>query len=340
MSRGPNDQSASVSNSGPLIAPAVPEEDRHPSAGTPEHCEGRALEFSPSPGTAVALASAELVAKATPETDDDEPQNALTKKFTAAEWSALREFRSMLPATFTGAFPDRPDASSAPYILWGVTIDPTKPKDPRVSVILMKFLRARNLNLDEAKAMFISTLRWRQSFDVEGAIKEQYPEDVFGGLGKIFGKDKQGHPVVYNLYGAAKDTGAFNDIQRFLRWRVAFMERSIALLDFETVDRAIQIHDYQGVGLFDRTENSKRAASEATSIFQGHYPELLARKFFVNVPSFMTWIFWLFKPLISSATLGKMTVVGSGPRTIGAALLPIIDERELPKRYGGSAEGF
>ncbi|KAI5995430.1 CRAL-TRIO domain-containing protein [Pisolithus albus] len=327
MTGGPNDQSASVSDSGPLIAPAVPEEDRHPSAGTSEH-------------SAVAHASAELVQKTTPENDNDEPQNALTKKFTAAEWSALRKFRSMLPATFTEAFPDRPDASSTSYVLWGVTIDPTKPKDARVSVVLMKFLRARNLNPDEAKAMFISTLRWRQSFDVEGAIKEQYPEDVFGGLGKIFGKDKQGHPVVYNLYGGAKDTGAFNDIQRFLRWRVAFMERSIALLDFETVDQAVQIHDYEGVGLFDRNENSKRAASEATSIFQGHYPELLARKFFVNVPSFMTWIFWLFKPLISSATLGKMAVVGSGPRTIGAALLPIIDERELPKRYGGSAEGF
>ncbi|KAI6142924.1 CRAL-TRIO domain-containing protein [Pisolithus thermaeus] len=188
--------------------------------------------------------------------------------------------------------------------------------------------------------MFISTLRWRQSFDVEGAMKEQYPEEIFGGLGKIYGKDKQGRPVVYNLYGATKDTGAFNDVQRFLRWRVAFMEQSIALLDFETVDQTVQIHDYEGVGLFDRTEKSKRAASEATSIFQGHYPELLARKFFVNVPSFMTWIFWLFKPLISSATLDKMAVVGSGPRTIGAALLPIIDEHELPKRYGGSAEGF
>ncbi|KAI6126482.1 CRAL-TRIO domain-containing protein [Pisolithus croceorrhizus] len=344
MSGGPDDQLSSVvSDSGPVVAPAVSEEDRCSSAGASGHREGKELEVSPTPGTAVADRPAEPVAKATPETrtDDDEPQNALTKKFTTAEWNALRQFRAMLPATFAEAFPDKPDASSTPYVMWGVTINPTKPaEDARVSVVLMKFLRARNLNVDEAKAMFISTLRWRQSFDVEGAMKEQYPEEIFGGLGKIYGKDKQGRPVVYNLYGATKDTGAFNDVQRFLRWRVAFMEQSIALLDFETVDQAVQIHDYEGVGLFDRTEKSKQAASEATSIFQGHYPELLARKFFVNVPSFMTWIFWLFKPLISSATLDKMAVVGSGPRTIGAALLPIIDERELPIRYGGSAEGF
>jgi hypothetical protein len=54
----------------------------------------------------------------------------------------------------------------------------------------------------------------------------------------------------------------------------------------------------------------------------------------------MTWIFWLFKPLIPAATLSKMSVVGSGAHTIGKALLPIISEKELPERYGGEAVGF
>lgn len=30
-----------------------------------------------------------------------------------------------------------------------------------------------------------------------------------------------------------------------------------------------------------------------------------------------------------------MSVVGSGPATISAALLPVIDKAEIPKRYGG-----
>lgn len=48
--------------------------------------------------------------------------------------------------------------------------------------------------------MFISTLRWRQAFDVEGLVKEQFPQDIFGELGKIYGKDKGGHPVSYVDY--------------------------------------------------------------------------------------------------------------------------------------------
>lgn len=107
-----------------------------------------------------------------------------------------------------------------------------------------------------------------------------------------------------------------------------------------------------------RDANSKQAASEASSIFGSHYPEMLVsalfssrslcaflmcpqyKKFFVNIPSYLTWIFWLFKPLISAATLAKMSVVGSGAHTIGRSLLPIIEKEQLPQRYGGQAKGF
>lgn len=73
------------------------------------------------------------------------------------------------------------------------------------------------------------------------------------------------------------------------------MEKSISCLDFETIDQTVQIHggshpyfaheesdhglqltlDYEGVSLTQRDANSKSAASEATSIFQNHYPEFL-----------------------------------------------------------------
>lgn len=54
----------------------------------------------------------------------------------------------------------------------------------------------------------------------------------------------------------------------------------------------------------------------------------------------MTWIFWAFKPLVSSATFAKLSVAGRGPETIGKELLPYIDKSELPQRYGGEAAAF
>ncbi|EIN09582.1 CRAL/TRIO domain-containing protein, partial [Punctularia strigosozonata HHB-11173 SS5] len=270
-----------------------------------------------------------------------EPQNALTEKFTEEEWKALKELRSQLPDIFADAYDNKEGAKTTPITIWGVTIDPQNPtSSAKVSVVLMKFLRARNLNAAEAREMIRQTLRWRDEFKIDEVLKEEFDPEVYGNIGHIFGKDKLGHPIIYNLYGANKQ--AFADVPKFIRWRVQFMEKGIQLLDFETVDQMVQVHDYEGVGMRDRDQNSKNAAKEATNIFSSHYPEFLAPngKFFVNVPTMMAWIFWIFKPLLSAATLAKMRVVGSGPKAIGKEILPFVDASELPKRYGGTAEAF
>jgi len=268
-------------------------------------------------------------------------QNPLTRKFTDAEWKALKEFRTQLPYIFETSFPEEV-CKLAPIFLWGVQIDPSNPVgDACVSVILIKFLRARGLNVENATNMMISTLKWRKEFKADGLLTEQFPEEIFGGVGRVFGKDKDERPVTYNVYGGNNDmAAAFSPVERFIRWRVQLMERGITLIDFVNVDSMVQVHDYEGVGLGSRDANSKAAASQASKIFQDYYPEFLSKKFFINVPGFMTWIFWLFKPLISANTLAKMNVVGSGTSTIGDALLPVISAKELPKRYGGDAEGF
>lgn len=63
-------------------------------------------------------------------------------------------------------------------------------------------------------------------------------------------------------------------------------------------------------------------------------------KFFVNVPYFMTWIYWLVKPVMPARTFAKLRVAGVSPPTIGKELLPHIEASELPRAYGGEAVGF
>ena len=93
---------------------------------------------------------------------ESEPQNPLTREFTEKEWQALREFRVCrfcrcsyrcidslvstkirLPYIFETSSPEKPN-KLVPSNLWGVPIDPSNPVgDARVSVVLIKFLRAR-----------------------------------------------------------------------------------------------------------------------------------------------------------------------------------------------------
>ncbi|KJA28194.1 hypothetical protein HYPSUDRAFT_129907 [Hypholoma sublateritium FD-334 SS-4] len=294
------------------------------------------LSAAPSSAARVEIAGSDALSETV------EPQNSLTQKFTNAEWTALKELRAKLPDTFAEAFPDNENARSTPITIWGVTVDPNNPQaDARVSVVLMKFLRARNLSIPDTRDKLVGTLRWRESFNVEGALKEDFPQDVFGSLAHISGTDKQGRLVVYNIYGGNQDLkSVFGDVQRFIRWRVALMERSVMQLDFTELDQMIQVHDYDGVSLTSRDANSKAAASEATNIFQNHYPEMLYKKFFINVPTLLNWIFWLFKPLVSANTLAKMTVVGTGQHAIKKALSEYITVNQIPGRYGGEGEVF
>ena len=50
--------------------------------------------------------------------------------------------QAQLPEIFVEAYASKED-KQAPVTLWGVQIDPANPRDARVSVVLVKFLRAR-----------------------------------------------------------------------------------------------------------------------------------------------------------------------------------------------------
>ena len=279
-----------------------------------------------------------VTADAPAPTVEPQAKNPLTSKFTEAERTAVNELRTRLPLLLSEAFPDKADASTAPFEIWGITLHPERVDDARLDVVLVKFLRARALDVDAAGKMFTDTLKWRVEFRAAETVNEQFDETVFGKLGHVHGKDKEGRPITYNIYGGDQDLKAiFSDTERFLRWRVGLMERGLREIDFVNTDAMVQVHDYAGVSMSSRDANSKKAAGEASKLFQDYYPELLAAKFFVNVPSLFTWIFWLFKPLVSAQTLAKMKVVGTGPQVIGNELLPVIPADQLPTQYGGQS---
>ena len=45
--------------------------------------------------------------------------------------------------------------------------------------------------------MLTDTLKWREDFKITEVVKEEFPQDIFGNLGRVYGKDKEGHPIVY-----------------------------------------------------------------------------------------------------------------------------------------------
>jgi len=112
------------------------------------------------------------------------------------------------------------------------------------------------------------------------------------------------------------------------------MERAIEEgCDFITTDSIVQVHDYAQTSLFSFSAITRRASKSTIQIFSDYYPELLATKFFVNVPRVLAWVFGAISNFLSKETVEKFVVLGDA-----RDLSKWIELDQLPERYGGKAK--
>jgi hypothetical protein len=236
--------------------------------------------------------------------------------------------------------------------VYGIHLDPTKPF--LTKLILQKFLRASSNDLAKATTQLKDTLKWRKEYQPLKAKDEVFEAKRFAGLGYVTTLESVPTSsnatdiATFNIYGAVKDKAAvFGDLDYFIRWRVALMELGIAKLNLDKATTPIpdfgqgtdpyqgyQIHDYLNVS-FLRPDPVVRAATKKTiETFSKYYPETLSRKFFVNVPVVMGWLYTATKLIVPKETVKKFTVLSYGEQLAGE-LGP-----GIPEVYGGKAAGL
>ncbi|KAK8184400.1 CRAL-TRIO domain-containing protein [Phyllosticta citribraziliensis] len=233
--------------------------------------------------------------------------------------------------------------------VYGITLKESG--DFHTKLILQKFLRANSNNIDKAKDQLRETLEWRREFQPLEAMKAGFDKNIFNGLGYIM--EIEGVPestnkkdiVTFNVYGAVEDKKAtFGNLEGFIRWRVALMEKGIAKLKLNEATvpipdfnqgpdpyQGIQVHDYLSVSFIRQDPHVKAASKRTIELFSKVYPETLSRKFFVNVPVVMGWMFTAMKVLLPKETVKKFTVLSYGNQL--AAQLG----DGVPEVYGGKA---
>jgi hypothetical protein len=102
--------------------------------------------------------------------------------------------------------------------VYGIQLSKANPFHTKL--ILQKFLRANQNDLDKAKQQLLETLKWRKEFDPVKAVSESFDKTKFGGLGYVL--EVEGVPesknakdiATFNIYGAVKDKKAtFGDLE-------------------------------------------------------------------------------------------------------------------------------
>lgn len=119
--------------------------------------------------------------------------------------------------------------------------------------------------------------------------------------------------------------------------RLGLNEATAPLVDGEEDPyQLVQVHDYRNVSFLRMDPRIRAASRETISAFSTAYPELLAHKYFVNVPAIMSWVFSAMKLFLAPATVRKFHPMSSG--TFLAAELPDY-AASLPAEYGGRGPG-
>ncbi|GFP99250.1 patellin-6 [Phtheirospermum japonicum] len=232
---------------------------------------------------------------------------------------------------------DRLIHASGPGSMWGVPL--LANADERADVILLKFLRARDFKVQDALGMVLKCLAWRKEFGADVVLDEDLGfKELEGDVAYMHGSDREGHPVCYNAYGVFKDKemydkvfGDDDKVKRFLRWRVQVLERGIKLLHFKPggVNSIIQVTD-----LKDMPKRELRVASnQILSLFQDNYPEMVAKKIFINVPWYFSLLYSMFSPFLTQRTKSKFVISKEG--NAAETLYKFISPENVPVQYGG-----
>lgn len=166
--------------------------------------------------------------------------------------------------------------------IWGIPLL----ADERSDVVLLKFLRARDFKVKDAFTMIKNTVRWRKQFGIDELVEEDSESDGLEKVVFMHGVDKEGHPVCYNVYGEFRSKELYQKTfsdeekrQRFLRWRIRFLEKSIRKLDFTPggVCTIVQVNDLKnspGPGKWEL----RHATKQALQLLQDNYPEFVAKQ--------------------------------------------------------------
>ncbi|KAG2713422.1 hypothetical protein I3760_04G176200 [Carya illinoinensis] len=220
--------------------------------------------------------------------------------------------------------------------IWGIPLL----ADERSDVILLKFLRARDFKVKDAFSMIKNTVRWRKEFGIDKLLEEDLGSD----LEKVVfmhGFDKEGHPVCYNVYGEFQSKELYQKTfsdeekrQRFLRWRIQFLERSIRKLDFTPggICTIVQVNDLKnspGPGKWEL----RHATKQALQLLQDNYPEFVAKQVFINVPWWYLAVNRMISPFLTQRTKSKF--VFAGPSKSVGTLSRYIAPEQVPIKYGG-----
>uniref|UniRef100_A0A3B0N4S3 Phosphatidylinositol/phosphatidylcholine transfer protein, putative n=1 Tax=Theileria annulata TaxID=5874 RepID=A0A3B0N4S3_THEAN len=215
-------------------------------------------------------------------------------------------------------------------------------------LFFVKFLRARQFDLNKTVIMLNKYFAWRKQVNLTKVLKmnltnirdtlKMYYPHAFHGI------DKLGRPINIERMGQSDITKLINVInhehltfyyiQRF-EYLIHIVLPSCSLFCNKNVEQILTLVDLKGFQMNQINSKFRCFLSAMSSLTQNYYPETLGKLIFVNASPVFTAIWSVISTLVDKKTLSKISVV-SAKTDLKSKILEIVDEDQLPQFLGGT----
>ncbi|XP_037033900.1 SEC14-like protein 2 isoform X1 [Bradysia coprophila] len=217
-------------------------------------------------------------------------------------------------------------------------------------LFLVRWVRARDLDLDKATNMLRNSLKWRIEKRADDALNFQiHPFLAENFVVRFSGTDKLGQPVFVVPLNEWDLRKVVNDADRLAGFD-DFATNFFEVLSYHIKDehnkrkKAGQGAITQMTLLLDVKNYSYwqlvnfgaiKKILQIAAMYEAHYPEILYRAAFINCPHYFGMFITLLKPVLAPKTLSKIVCY---PKMSDWQndIKELMDPDQIPERYGGT----
>ncbi|XP_022207773.1 SEC14-like protein 2 isoform X1 [Nilaparvata lugens] len=211
---------------------------------------------------------------------------------------------------------------------------------------LLRWLRARNFDVDAAEKMLRESMKWRKEWDADCEHLYEPPE-VFSQFypSGVSGFDKDGAPVIVLPFAGLDMWGFMHSVSKhdFMKVTIRKLEEYLAL-----ARKQVEVHGPaagQLVAVIDMTDFNLRQyawrpAGEVVlslvQMYEANYPEILKACFIINAPKVFALAFSVVKTFLNEYTINKIHIYKADPTKWQPVILKQIPKDQLPAIFGGT----
>lgn len=215
------------------------------------------------------------------------------------------------------------------------------PKDAHI----LRFLRARDFNVEKAREMLAHSLAWRKLHNIDHLLHTYKPPDVlqkyYTGGWHYYDKDDRPLYVLrlglMDVKGLMKSVGEENLLKHVLWVNEEGLQRAseATKLKGHPVSACTCIVDLEGLSMRHLWRPGIRALLRIIEIVEANYPETMGRLLIVRAPRVFPVLWTLISPFIDENTSKKFMIYGGNDYQGPGGLVDFIDKKYIPDFLGG-----